>query len=387
MKIALALSGGGFRASIFHLGVLTRLAKENKLEEISLLSTVSGGSLCAGLVISLNNLHWPSSEEFLGNILPKAHELLTTVDLQKTLIHRTISRFWSIYQTRADDVSLLIQKHWGIKGNLSQLPEFPRWMINATCYESGKNWRFEQFRMGDYVFGYSSDTNTIPIADAMAASSGLPAAIGSLKIDASRYNWFKYTEKESENTLGSFSASKDIQLWKTSKIDPLFPEAHLWDGGVYDNHGLEGIHDFQDGWHKHIDFLIVSDAAGRAKPEKYHGDIKGLGRMATGIMMNQVRSLRSRAIMERLRNHPEDKGVFLQTGNSSRTVLKNANESIHQGCLTEEQAEKVAEYPTVIKKISEEDYSLIFRHGFEVTDYTLYAYFSDQFKYLGFNSK
>ena len=48
MKITLALSGGGFRATVFHLGVLARLAEESKLEEVNYLSTVSGGSLSAG---------------------------------------------------------------------------------------------------------------------------------------------------------------------------------------------------------------------------------------------------------------------------------------------------------------------------------------------------
>ena len=55
MKIGLALSGGGFRASIFHMGVLKYLAEKNKLEEISYISSVSGGSLLIGLIYSLNN--------------------------------------------------------------------------------------------------------------------------------------------------------------------------------------------------------------------------------------------------------------------------------------------------------------------------------------------
>ena len=54
-NIGLALSGGGFRASIFHMGVLKYLAEKNKLEEISYISSVSGGSLLIGLLYSLNN--------------------------------------------------------------------------------------------------------------------------------------------------------------------------------------------------------------------------------------------------------------------------------------------------------------------------------------------
>ena len=65
MKIALALSGGGFRATVYHLGVMARLARENHLEEVGLISSVSGGSLCAGLVFTLNGVKWPGSQEYL----------------------------------------------------------------------------------------------------------------------------------------------------------------------------------------------------------------------------------------------------------------------------------------------------------------------------------
>src|SRR5262245_9976062 len=44
-KIGLALAGGGFRAALFHLGVLRRLAELDYLPRISALSCVSGGSL------------------------------------------------------------------------------------------------------------------------------------------------------------------------------------------------------------------------------------------------------------------------------------------------------------------------------------------------------
>ncbi len=44
-KVGLALSGGGFRASLFHIGVLARLAELNQLRQIEVISCVSGGSI------------------------------------------------------------------------------------------------------------------------------------------------------------------------------------------------------------------------------------------------------------------------------------------------------------------------------------------------------
>ena len=44
-KVGLALSGGGFRASFYHLGVLAQLAELDVLRHVEVLSCVSGGSI------------------------------------------------------------------------------------------------------------------------------------------------------------------------------------------------------------------------------------------------------------------------------------------------------------------------------------------------------
>lgn len=52
-KLGLALAGGGFRASLFHLGVLRRMAELDLLRFVEVLSTVSGGSIIGALYILL----------------------------------------------------------------------------------------------------------------------------------------------------------------------------------------------------------------------------------------------------------------------------------------------------------------------------------------------
>ena len=49
-EIGLALSGGGFRATLFHLGTLWRINEMGMLSSLSKISAVSGGSLLAGLL-------------------------------------------------------------------------------------------------------------------------------------------------------------------------------------------------------------------------------------------------------------------------------------------------------------------------------------------------
>src|SRR5262249_29464304 len=56
-KVGLALSGGGFRASLFHIGMLAKLAEADLLRHVEVLSCVSGGSIVgAHLYLEIRHL-------------------------------------------------------------------------------------------------------------------------------------------------------------------------------------------------------------------------------------------------------------------------------------------------------------------------------------------
>ena len=365
MRIGLSLSGGGFRATVFHLGVLGRLAREGRLEDVAVLSTVSGGSLCAGLIYACNGLRWPSSTELLDKVLPRAYELLTTQDLQSAIIGGVARLPLRLFHTRADDLSRLLQKRWGVTARLAELPAHPRWMINATCYETGRNWRFERSRMGDSSFGYSTATD-LPLSDALAASAAYPGLIGPLVLNTRARSW---------------SLNDDAPL-----DPPPYSTLHLWDGGVYDNLGVEGLHSFLGGWAEDIDLLIVSDACGSVGPEPYRS-WRAANRLVTGIMMDQIRSLHFRALLERLVNHG-DAVCYLQIGISCAEVLHvlgKEEQLAHLGAarLSTAEAAAAARMPTDIRRLSPADYARLFRHGFEVADYSLSASLPAAFDCLG----
>lgn len=380
-RIGLSLSGGGLRATVFHLGVLARLADAERLEDISILSSVSGGSLCIGLLMGLNEMRWPSSEHFPG-LLERARRMLLTRDMQRAMVWRTLTHPWRLLDSRAGDLSAVMREQWGLTEDLTDLPPSPRWMINATCYETGKDWRFERFRMGDYLFGYTNDTD-LPVADAVAASAGFPGLIGPLVVKTGDRRWFKYRQDAGE---AGADGPGDNRLTET--IQPAFDPVHLWDGGVYDNHGLEGLHDFIDGWRADVDFFIISDGAGRSRPARYRRGVPALLRLATGIMMDQIRSLRARAIIERFVNHG-DEGGFLRIGNTCEHILGSAGRQdlIPVHCpktLDEAEVELAQTMPTVIRKLTSEEFDRLVRHGYEVADMTLHAYYPDSFDLEGY---
>jgi NTE family protein len=387
MNIGLALSGGGFRATVYHLGVLARLAEGELLEKVAFISTVSGGSLCAGLVYTKSDWGWPSSKHYLDYVLPSTRELLTTQDLQRNLILRVLSSPLSIFDTKADDLSTLMQQRWGITAKLGELANHPRWLVNATCYETGKNWRFERFRMGDYQFGYTHDTQSIPLSDAMAASAGFPGLIGALPLKTTDYSWYRYAD-QAKDLKEPIDPEDDLKR-ASMMTQPAYKKVHLWDGGAYDNLGVESLHNFITGWREGIDFLIISDASGRSKPETYHIGWKALNRIITGVMMDQIRSLRSRAILERFINH-QDEGVLLQIGKTSKDTLEGAEKKAEASqwsakCLGAEETQRAANMETVIRKLTQEEFTRLFRHGFELTDAMLYGYYADKFPYVDYS--
>ena len=56
--VGLCLSGGGYRAMLFHLGALRRLNEAGKLATLTRVSSVSGGSITAGVL----GMHWKALE-------------------------------------------------------------------------------------------------------------------------------------------------------------------------------------------------------------------------------------------------------------------------------------------------------------------------------------
>jgi len=138
-RIGVALSGGGVRAAVFHLGLLARLAHDDLLKNVAFLSTVSGGSMVTALVYALSGLRWPSSQEYLRGVLPEARTLLTTKSIQRNVYARTARQPWLLGRERARVVSASMQELWGITGLIRDIPPHPRWMINATTYETGKS--------------------------------------------------------------------------------------------------------------------------------------------------------------------------------------------------------------------------------------------------------
>jgi NTE family protein len=169
---ALALSGGGYRAMLFHTGVLWRLHENGQLAKLRRISSVSGGSIVAALL----GLKWKrivgpgaAADAFVTELVEPFRAFAhVTVDVfavgKGALLPGTISQY----------VADAYAEHLYGDATLQDLPDDPpRFVINATNIQSGALWRFSKPFMGDYLVGRVRSPN-VALADAVAASSAFP---------------------------------------------------------------------------------------------------------------------------------------------------------------------------------------------------------------------
>ncbi|MCY4642821.1 MAG: patatin-like phospholipase family protein [Gammaproteobacteria bacterium] len=364
MRLALALSGGGVRASVFHCGVLQRLAVGGLLEHTKFISTVSGGSLVSGLVVSANDMVWPNSSVYLSSVLPEVKKRLTSGTVQSSYAWRSMLFPGQLLHGRAHLLADQFKAQWGLEGSLNQLPKTPRWLINATCYETGKNWRFSQPRMGDYRTHYVINPD-FPLADALAASAAVPGLIGPLVIRSKEYHWHRFVD---------------------SKLQPTQPATkryELWDGGVYDNLGIEALYKPDGGFREGFDFLIVSDASAPLDfdPKTIRRSLKPWQRMLrlVDIATDQVRGLRARTLISEF-SRSRDAGVYLRMGNTSAEVYRAANQPVPSAdYLSKAEVNAAATFATTLRRLDQWEFELLCRHGYEVADATLASRQSSRF--------
>lgn len=363
MKIGISLSGGGVRATVYHLGVLKYIAESGYWHSIKHLSTVSGGSLCVALIFSKNDGRWPDAETFLGVTLERCQKQLTEHSLVKAALSAGVIRPDRLLGGRAHLMGAVLRKKWGLDISLADLPQTPRWTINGTTYETGKNWRFSHKRMGDYLTGYVMNPD-FPVADAVASSAGFPGGIGPLKLKTSQWNWQQYENGSNANTI---------------EVQPLHRHYHIWDGGVYENLGSEALYKPGKGLRSDIDFYIASDAGKvmgnqftrwQLKFPPYVPPLRLLD-----CAMDQIRAIRARGLFAFLNESPAPKGFYFQIGLNELEISTMLDRDVKSSHTDDEEKSRrarfAASFPTTLRKITNTEFQDLMSHGHDVASSTV----------------
>ena len=185
--------------------------------------------------------------------------------------------------------------------------------------------------------GYAS-AGRFPLASALAVSAAFPGGFGPLTLNARRFDWRR--------------RSWDDPPEAAKPVEAAFRRLHLYDGGVYDNLGLEPFFDVGRQRPKHDGgFIICSDAGAPLVNGFRHGPLSvfRLKRVAD-IMSDQSRSLRVRAFAHYLQQTPSG-GAYLYI---------NTPISAPEKCPS---AQFAASFPTTLRRLDIEEFDRIAAHG------------------------
>jgi len=336
---ALCLSGGGYRAMVFHLGALWRLNEIGYLSKLARISSVSGGSITAGLL----GLKWQSlafdgqgvSGVFEQEIVQPIRTLAS-----KTIDEGAILGGILLPGTISDKVTEAYRKHLFGNATLQDLPsDPPRFVINATSVQSGALFRFSRPFIADYRVGMIPNP-TIELAVAVAASSAFPPVLSPLTLELDPASW----------APASGLPSEDLHS------EAYLSEAVLTDGGVYDNLGLETA------W-KNYQTILVSNGGGKMQPSADPpSDWARHGLRINEIIDNQVRSLRVRQVIGAF-EEGERTGAYW----GIRTAISDYQLANALPC-PENQTLALAAIPTRLKRLDSAVQERLINWGYAVCD-------------------
>jgi NTE family protein len=246
--IGLSLSGGGYRAMLFHAGALLRLNEAGLLGRLTRVSCVSGGSLAgAALAIRWDRLEFDErgrAAALQREVVDLLHDLGGT-----TLDYRAVLGAILPFTSAANRMSRSYRRWFG-DATLGSLPERPVFVFNATNLVSGTRWPFPggPLRGGS---GRGVADRGIEVADALAASAAFPPVLSPMR-------------------------------------PPMRNRPVLTDGGVYDNMGLD------ETW-KQCRTVLISDgghqlSVAKRVPTFWPSQLRRI----LHVIDNQVRQLRKR---------------------------------------------------------------------------------------------
>ena len=277
--IGLALSGGGFRAILFHIGALWRINEIGLFPELREITSVSGGSITAAFLgLRWCRLHFEGrvARNFEDEVAaPLRRFCSTTIDVP------TVLKGWlNPFRHPSDLLAARYRESLFGDATLQDLPDSadgPVFTLYATSLQTGSSVRLSRKRLADYRVGEIPNP-TVPIATAVAASSAFPPVFVPLTLRTDPAAWRQFT-----------TGGADL-FDRTEYRETLY----LGDGGIYDNMGLERI------WDRY-ETVLMSDAGSPFALQSAPG-LLGFSQTARllrtlSIIDRQSRALRRRRLM------------------------------------------------------------------------------------------
>lgn len=173
---AVALSGGGFRATLSAVGVLRFLADAGLLSRVRWVSSVSGGSIANGLFAA----SYPelAKRDFTASAFGDLVERPIVNHVSgRSLTRKLFRNAWrSVGPATCTTVLARCLDDWFFHGQkLADLTSACRFIFNGANLTTGVRFGFERDIVGDYVIGHvRTEQMGLRLAQAVAASAAVP---------------------------------------------------------------------------------------------------------------------------------------------------------------------------------------------------------------------
>ena len=338
-KLGLALSGGGFRAALFHIGVLARLAECDLLRHVAVISTVSGGSIIGAFYyLKVKQLLegsradglQPSADAFRQLVRELEVEFLPAMQRNLRILAfadrldnaRMLASDYSSSQRLAKlfDTCFFAPAEGAGRTLLKDLPIRPRagasadavtpvLLLNATALNTG-----HQFQMtGSFV----GEPEVSSVVGGTAAMPMLPR----LAMDDTTLSP-RQRKRLHQLSLGEAVAASCCVpgLFEPFSLEDLYQDdqgedvtVRLVDGGIFDNQGLVAL--FEEG----CTHFICSDASESLQWQSQPTElIHQVAMRANDIMMDRIRH---ETMAELHREQPDRYAVFTLGDSDGNTAF------------------------------------------------------------------
>jgi NTE family protein len=323
-QIALALSGGGFRAALFHLGVLRRIAEAGWLAKIDVISTVSGGSILGAFltlrwerVLSAGATQDALDEHVTSSFVALVSNRSFVAEWTTRLVTVPFRKLFDPSFTRTQLAAELLARTFFDEALCSDLPPWPYLVLNASNLISGRAWRFTRDGLGDSRFGYATwHGRAISLGVAVGASAAFPPVFPPTRIRSDDYRFGRSPYGEEPIACPSYLP--------------------LSDGGIYDNLGVEVLSKKTplpgEVVVEQPQFLIASDG-GYPPQTKFRAN--GLPLLSEGLLLyradeiarDQIGALRRRMLVRQFMSTSDSlRGVLATLGSSVQRIESGAND-------------------------------------------------------------
>lgn len=277
--IGLALSGGGFRAALFHAGALLRLNEFGLLSKVRRVASVSGGSIAAGVLAhAWTSLGPADAAGALPGLRARVVDPLFAFSRRSGVDLAAVLAGLLPWTSAAEQVARRYDAHLFGGATLQDLPDAPHFVFCASNLQTGVLWRFSKLYAGDYLLGRLPNP-AVPLASAVAASSAFPPFLSPLVLAFPPGAFAEWPSREPRPALA------DVAAYRARVV--------LVDGGVYDNHGLEPL------VKRYMTVLASDGGAPFARAVSVGHDWFRQLRRVLELVDNQVRALRRRDLIDR----------------------------------------------------------------------------------------